>query len=106
MSRPERESSSLTGLGKPHGLAWVADQGKLFVADGTLAALKVYAGSPLKAIASLPLSDDADDMVYDPQTGLLYVGHGGSSPNRARAHRRREYTEQLPDRQPAGFGTS
>jgi DNA-binding beta-propeller fold protein YncE len=72
---------SLTGLGKPHGLAWVADQGKLFVADGTLAALKIYAGFPLKAIASLPLPDDADDMVYDPQTGLLYVGHGGSSPS-------------------------
>jgi DNA-binding beta-propeller fold protein YncE len=72
---------SLTGLGKPHGLAWVPDQGKLFVADGTLAALKVFAGTPLKVIASLPLSDDADDMVYDPQTGLLYVGHGGSSSN-------------------------
>ena len=72
---------SLTGLGKPHGLAWVPDEGKLFVADGTLAALKVFAGSPLKVIASLPLSDDADDMVYDAQTGLLYVGHGGSSPS-------------------------
>lgn len=70
---------SLTGLGKPHGLAWVPDQNKLFVADGTLAALKIYAGTPLKIIASLPLSDDADDMVYDEQTGLLYVGHGGSS---------------------------
>ena len=67
----------ITGLGKPHGLAWI--DGKLFVADGTLAALKIYSGSPLKLVASLPLSDDADDMVYDPSTKLLYVGHGGSS---------------------------
>ena len=67
----------ITGLGKPHGLAWI--DGKLFVADGTLAALKIYSGSPLKLVASLPLSDDADDMVYDPGTKLLYVGHGGSS---------------------------
>jgi len=67
----------ITGLGKPHGLAWI--DGKLFVADGTLAALKIYSGSPLKLVASLPLSDDADDMVYDPSTKLLYVGHGGSN---------------------------
>jgi hypothetical protein len=73
-------TQSLTGLGKPHGLAWIADQGKLFVADGTLAALKVYSGSPLKLTATLPLSDDADDMVYDSATKLLYVGHGGGSP--------------------------
>jgi DNA-binding beta-propeller fold protein YncE len=69
---------TIAGLGKPHGLAWVADEGKLFVADGSLAALKVYTGSPLKEVATLALSDDADDMVYDAQTKLLYVGHGGS----------------------------
>jgi len=72
-------TESLTGLGKPHGVAWIPDEQKLFVADGTLAALKVYSGSPLKLSATLPLSDDADDMVYDPATHLLYVGHGGSS---------------------------
>jgi DNA-binding beta-propeller fold protein YncE len=70
---------TIAGLGKPHGLAWVADQGELFVADGSLASLKVYTGSPLKEVATLTLSDDADDMVYDAQTRLLYVGHGGSS---------------------------
>jgi DNA-binding beta-propeller fold protein YncE len=67
------------GLGKPHGLAWVAESGRLFVADGSLAALKVYDGTPFKLIATLPLSDDADDMVYDETTKLLYVGHGGST---------------------------
>ena len=70
---------TIGGLGKPHGLAWVPEQGRLFVADGSLAALKVYAGSPLKEVATVALSDDADDMVYDTQTRLLYVGHGGST---------------------------
>jgi len=68
---------TIAGLGKPHGLVWVADEGKLFVADGSLAALKVFTGSPLKEVASLALSDDADDMIYDAETKLLYVGHGG-----------------------------
>jgi DNA-binding beta-propeller fold protein YncE len=69
----------ITGLGKPHGLAWVADEQKLFVADGTLADLRIYSGSPFKLLADIPLSDDADDMVYDESTRLLYVGHGGGS---------------------------
>lgn len=70
---------SIRDLGKPHGLAWVADEGKLFVADGSQAMLKVFSGSPLKEVASLALSDDADDMTYDARTKLLYVGHGGSN---------------------------
>jgi DNA-binding beta-propeller fold protein YncE len=77
--KTSERAETIAGLGKPHGLAWIPREKKLFVSDGTLAALKVYSGSPLKEVASLPLSDDADDMVYDAQTGWLYVGHGGSS---------------------------
>ena len=70
---------SITGLQKPHGLAWVPATHRLYVADGKLAQLKVYQGSPLRAIGTLKLSDDADDMVYDDKNGMLYVGHGGSN---------------------------
>ena len=52
---------------------------RLYVADGKLAQLKVYQGNPLKVSGALKLSDDADDMVYDEQNGMLYVGHGGSN---------------------------
>jgi YVTN family beta-propeller protein len=69
---------SITGLGKPHGLAWVASNGSLYVADGSLAELRVYAGAPLALAAKIKLSGDADDMVYDEQSHLLFVGHGGS----------------------------
>ncbi|WP_263358359.1 YncE family protein [Acidicapsa ligni] len=69
---------SIAGLGKPHGLAWVAQKGLLFVADGEKAELNVFKGSPLKLIRSIKLSDDADDLVYDNATNVLYVGHGGS----------------------------
>ena len=76
---------SLKGLGKPHGLAWIPSTGRLFVADGDRAELAIYAGSPLYRVKSIPLSDDADDMVFDPAQHLLYVGHGGSdSANPAR----------------------
>jgi DNA-binding beta-propeller fold protein YncE len=73
-----RVRQSLTGLGKPHGLVWVASTGSLYVSDGQLAELRVYKGSPLTLAGTLRLSDDADDMVYNDSTHLLYVGHGGS----------------------------
>lgn len=69
---------TIAGLGKPHGLAWVPETHRLYVADGKLAQLKVYQGNPFKALGSLKLSDDADDMVYDAQNSMLYIGHGGS----------------------------
>ena len=76
--KSNKVQQSITGLGKPHGLAWVASTGKLYVADGSLAELRAYAGSPLALAGEIKLSDDADDMVYEEVTHLLYVGHGGS----------------------------
>jgi DNA-binding beta-propeller fold protein YncE len=69
---------SLSGIGKPHGLAWIAAKKRLFVADGGKGELDIFDGSSLKRIATIALSEDADDMVYDDQTHLLYVGHGGT----------------------------
>ena len=75
---PGKVMESLTGISKPHGLAWVAATSQLYVADGTQGDLKIFAGSPLHQVKSITLSDDADDMVYDTKSKLLYVGHGGS----------------------------
>jgi DNA-binding beta-propeller fold protein YncE len=76
--KTDKAQQSITGLGKPHGLAWVATTGSLYVADGSLAELRVYKGSPLVLAGTIKLSDDADDMVYDEAAHLLFVGHGGS----------------------------
>jgi hypothetical protein len=70
---------SITGLGKPHGLAWVAATKTLYVADGALAELLQYRGSTLTLAGTIKLSDDADDMVYSEVKHVLFVGHGGSS---------------------------
>jgi DNA-binding beta-propeller fold protein YncE len=72
---------SITGLGKPHGLAWVASTNSLYVSDGALAQLFVYKNQPgerFELAGKLKLSDDADDMVYNETTRLLFVGTGGS----------------------------
>jgi DNA-binding beta-propeller fold protein YncE len=76
--KADKVQQSIAGLGKPHGLAWVAATGSLYVADGALAELRVYRGTPLALAGTIKLSDDADDMVYDDANHLLFVGHGGS----------------------------
>lgn len=73
----DKITQSINGLDKPHGLAWAADTNSLYIADGSLGELRVYQSEPLKLAGTIKLSDDADDMVYDKASHLLYVGHGG-----------------------------
>lgn len=78
--KSNKVEESITGLGKPHGLAWVASSGSLFVADGSLGELRVYRGSPFALTGEIKLSDDADDMVFDSASHRLFVAHGGGDP--------------------------
>jgi YVTN family beta-propeller protein len=76
--KTEKVQQSITGLGKPHGLAWIAATRRLYVSDGALAELRVYQGEPLVLAGTIKLFDDADDMVFDDASHLLFVGHGGA----------------------------
>jgi len=75
--KTDKVRQSITGLVKPHGLAWDAATGSLYVSDGALGELRVYKGTPLALAGKIKLSDDADDMAYDETRQLLFVGHGG-----------------------------
>lgn len=70
---------SIGGFGKPHGVAWISASRRLFVADGGKSELDMLAGSPLRIVQRIPLSEDADDLIYDRDRKLLYVGHGGTN---------------------------
>jgi hypothetical protein len=72
-------AEELGGFANPHGVAWIPESGRLFVSDGGKAELDVFEGTPLKLLTTIKLSEDADDMVYDPAHGLLYVGAGGTN---------------------------
>jgi YVTN family beta-propeller protein len=69
---------TITGLGRPRGLAWIPATQRLYASDGSQGDLKIFEGSPFKQVKSIMLSEDADDMVYEAKSRLLYVGHGGS----------------------------
>lgn len=76
--KADKVQQSLGGLVKPHGLAWDASTGTLYVTDGALAELLAYKGSPLAVAGTIKLSADADDMMYDAASHMLFVGHGGT----------------------------
>jgi DNA-binding beta-propeller fold protein YncE len=76
--KTDKVRQSITGLGKPHGLAYVASTGSLYVSDGALGELRLFKGTPFALAGKIKLSDDADDMVYDEASHLLFVAHGGS----------------------------
>ena len=68
---------SLSGVEKPQGECYVDALGKLFTADGTAGKVRVYRGSDLRLLASIPLDLGPDAEAYDPATRRLYVGYGG-----------------------------
>jgi DNA-binding beta-propeller fold protein YncE len=66
---------TISGVKKPQGV-WYG-MGKLFIADGDAGDVKVYRGSDLHLIATIPLDLGPDHETYDPATKRLYVGYGG-----------------------------
>lgn len=68
---------SLTGVRKPQGELYVERLAKLFTADGDAGDVKVYRGSDLRLLATIPLDLGPDAEAYDPATQRLYVGYGG-----------------------------
>ena len=67
---------SITGLAEPQGLYYLANNQKLYVANGGDGALRIYDGKTWAAAGVVKLDNDADNVRYDDSTKRLYVGHG------------------------------
>lgn len=65
----------LTGLKKPQGVAWIPDANRLLIASGDDGKLHVY-DADLHRLATFDHLDDADNVRYDPDAKLAYVGYG------------------------------
>lgn len=68
---------SLPGVQKPQGECYVAAFGKLFTADGAAGNVRVYGGSDLRLLTTIPLDLGPAAEAYDSATRRLYVGYGG-----------------------------
>jgi len=73
---------SLAGFKKPQGVWYVESIDKLFIADGEDGNCKVYRGSDLRLLNTIPLDLGPDHEAYDPVRKALYVGYGGEDAGR------------------------
>lgn len=74
---PGKWLRSLPGVQKPQGECYVPRLGKLFTADGAAGNVRVYRGSDLRLLKTIPLDLGLDAEAYDAATRRLYVGYGG-----------------------------
>src|SRR5215469_5138081 len=68
---------SLTDFKEPHNVLPFPEMKKIFVVDGEASEVKILDYDSLKLIGHIPLTIDADPVVYDPASKYLYVVNGG-----------------------------
>lgn len=67
---------SITGLGSPQGIAFIPDNNRLLVANDKGGRCMFYDAKSFEQIAERNLTDDADNVRYDPASKKIYVGFG------------------------------
>src|SRR6476620_8660032 len=67
---------SITGLSEPQGIVFVPEFRKIFVANGGNGACEIFDSDTLQLVDKLDLSGDADNIRYDVNSRLVYLGYG------------------------------
>ena len=67
---------SITGLRKPTGVLYLAEQNQIAVANGDNGTFRLFDGTSYQPAKSLRALDDADNVRFDAKTKLIYVGYG------------------------------
>lgn len=67
---------SISGFKEPQGIVFLPKTKTVVVASGGDGHLSFLEGPPFKVSKALSLGEDADNVRYDPQQELIYVGHG------------------------------
>jgi YVTN family beta-propeller protein len=72
----KRISSITTGLNEPQGIAFVPELNRLFVANRADGSVNIFDGKSFTLLKTIKLNGDADNIRYDSNNGLVYVGYG------------------------------
>jgi YVTN family beta-propeller protein len=72
----KRISSITTGLNEPQGIAFIPELNRLFVANRADGSVNIFDGKTFTLLQTIRLNDDADNIRYDSNNGLIYVGYG------------------------------
>jgi len=71
--------SEMPGAGAAHGVALVPDVSVAFITRSETNTVDVFDRKSLQPLASIPVADDADAILYIPSTKLVYVAHGDAN---------------------------
>jgi DNA-binding beta-propeller fold protein YncE len=74
-----RRIQTLRGVPEPQGVLFVPAANRLFVASGRDGGVRVFDGTTLKALLTIPFGDDADNLRLDPVSGRIWVGYGAGA---------------------------
>jgi len=72
----KRISSITTGLNEPQGIAFVPELNRLFVANRGDGSVNIFDGKTFALLQTIKLNGDADNIRYDSNNGLAYIGYG------------------------------
>jgi DNA-binding beta-propeller fold protein YncE len=67
---------SISGLSEPQGVIFIPEPNKIFVANGGDGVCDIFDGNTFALVDKLNLSGDADNIRYDGDSKLVYVGDG------------------------------
>lgn len=72
----KRISSVTNGLNEPQGIAFVPELNRLFVANRADGSVDIFDGKTFTLLQTIKLNGDADNIRYDSNNGLVYLGYG------------------------------
>jgi DNA-binding beta-propeller fold protein YncE len=68
---------SISGLGKPAGIAYVAETNQVLFCDGEPGSCNILDGSTYQHAGDAKLAADADSVSFDISASILYAVNGG-----------------------------
>jgi len=71
-----KDIDHIQGLKEPQGVLYVPESNKLFVASGGDGTCRIFDGTNFELLSTVHFPSDADDIRYDQDAGLVYVGYG------------------------------
>ena len=71
-----KQLKGITGLHKPTGVLYLAEQNQIAVANGDDGTVKLFDAVSYSLVKSLSSLDDADNMRFDLKSKMIYVGYG------------------------------
>ena len=76
-ARTNEHIHTITGFKRPHNVIPMPEMNKIYVVDGDASEIKVLDYKSYDLIGHIPLTIDADPMIYDSTNKLFYVVNGG-----------------------------